>query len=236
MSSGTESAAKKTTTAEFGDPPATQDRYTLLRKRVAEWKIRQQAVCEAISEEDRELESTEFTAEEFAYNTSIRPKVRAECVPGGEKHLRPCPWAMCKYNMFDMLMSTVRVGQGPHVVRETRETADGGDGGGEEASQEYRPILSPLDIQPEISCLLDIIDRNPGGCTLDVIGDVLGLTRERIRQIHVVALRKILVRLRASPGGKELSARILVSLDLEDDPEIRRIAFDPEYKVPLPMF
>lgn len=37
----------------------------------------------------------------------------------------------------------------------------------------------------------DAIKRNPDGMTLEQVGEVIGVTRERIRQIEVVALRKL---------------------------------------------
>lgn len=42
---------------------------------------------------------------------------------------------------------------------------------------------------PNESCVLDVADG--GGVTLEEVGEYLGLTRERIRQIQVGALRKI---------------------------------------------
>jgi hypothetical protein len=42
------------------------------------------------------------------------------------------------------------------------------------------------------SCVLDVVDRHPGGLTHDAVGGILsGLTRERIRQIESRALRQL---------------------------------------------
>jgi hypothetical protein len=48
-------------------------------------------------------------------------------------------------------------------------------------------------LKPEVaSCVLDVADQ--GGLTLEEIGDLLGVTRERIRQIEAVALRRVRLR------------------------------------------
>ena len=47
----------------------------------------------------------------------------------------------------------------------------------------------PEDMPPEESCSLDVADRGPQ--TLSTVGDVMGLTRERIRQIENKILDKI---------------------------------------------
>lgn len=36
-----------------------------------------------------------------------------------------------------------------------------------------------------------VVDENPDGMTLEQVGNVLGVTRERVRQIEVIALRKL---------------------------------------------
>lgn len=41
------------------------------------------------------------------------------------------------------------------------------------------------------SCVLDVVDRSPGGITLEEVGDLLQVTRERIRQIETRALKRI---------------------------------------------
>jgi len=41
------------------------------------------------------------------------------------------------------------------------------------------------------SCILDIIDQHPDGMTHTEVGDILGLCRERIRQIENSAMRKV---------------------------------------------
>ena len=38
---------------------------------------------------------------------------------------------------------------------------------------------------------MKIVRENPDGMTLEEIGDVLGVTRERVRQIEVIALDKL---------------------------------------------
>jgi hypothetical protein len=59
------------------------------------------------------------------------------------------------------------------------------------------------------TCSRDIADQNPGGVPLEVVGDALGLTRERVRQIEMMALEKL--RRRASENG--LNPSLLLDLD-----------------------
>jgi len=49
-----------------------------------------------------------------------------------------------------------------------------------------------------------VVEHHPHGLTLDQIGDLLGLTRERVRQIEAKALERLVKRMR------------LVGLDVED--------------------
>jgi hypothetical protein len=46
-----------------------------------------------------------------------------------------------------------------------------------------------VNLKPEHSCSLDVAERGPW--TLDEIGKIFNITRERIRQIEAKALRKI---------------------------------------------
>lgn len=55
------------------------------------------------------------------------------------------------------------------------------------------------------SCALDVADQHPGGVTLEEIGQTLGLTRERVRQIEVRVLRQI-SRARAARDLRDLAA------------------------------
>jgi len=56
------------------------------------------------------------------------------------------------------------------------------------------PGLEPWEMQE--TCALDVADD--GGHTLDEVAELVGLTRERVRQIEIVALVKV----RAAGGGR----------------------------------
>lgn len=55
--------------------------------------------------------------------------------------------------------------------------------------------------EPSMAEVLAIVAENPNGMTLDEIGQVLGVTRERVRQIEFSALRKL--RLNATRATRE---------------------------------
>ncbi len=78
---------------------------------------------------------------------------------------RPCPWVSCRYHLLLTVM-------GGGALRLDHGHDDPG--------------------QLAESCALDVADR--GGITLEEVGEILSLTRERIRQIE----RGGLVRLRRS--------------------------------------
>lgn len=44
---------------------------------------------------------------------------------------------------------------------------------------------------PRGDCVLDFVARNPGGATLEQIGELFGFTRERARQVEQEALAKL---------------------------------------------
>ncbi len=76
---------------------------------------------------------------------------------------RPCPWVGCKYHLYlDINPKTGSI------------------------------KLNFPDIEPwemEDSCVLDIADRGP--VTLEDLGRILNLTRERVRQLEVLASEKV---------------------------------------------
>ena len=72
---------------------------------------------------------------------------------------RPCPWVGCRH----------------HLYLETNAITG--------AIKLIYPDLEPWDL--EESCSLDVADR--GGVTLEVVGGLLRLTRERARQIEAKA-------------------------------------------------
>ncbi len=74
---------------------------------------------------------------------------------------RPCPWVGCRYNLY------------LDVTDKGQITVPAG-------------LRCPAEMRPDESCALDLAER---GClTLDEIGILFGVTRERIRQIEATAL------------------------------------------------
>ena len=79
-----------------------------------------------------------------------------------ENAQRPCPWVMCKHHLY----------------------LDVGDGG----SIKFNfPDLEPGEMK--VTCSLDVANR--GGATLGEVGDIMNLSRERIRQIEVKIIEKL---------------------------------------------
>lgn len=92
-----------------------------------------------------------------------RPRTRGDCLPGGCNAERPCPFVTCKYH----LCLDVNPETGSITIN--------------------FPSREPWDIPA--TCALDVADA--GALTLDEVGEMTNLTRERIRQIEVRGLLKI---------------------------------------------
>lgn len=93
----------------------------------------------------------------------VRPRYRAECADGA----RPCPWVSCPHHLY------------LEVIPPSRSEPAG--------LRLAWPHLEPDEI-PE-TCALDVADR--GGVTLEVVGGLLNLSRERVRQIERRALGRL---------------------------------------------
>ncbi|MEZ4390924.1 MAG: sigma factor-like helix-turn-helix DNA-binding protein [Polyangiales bacterium] len=93
---------------------------------------------------------------------AVRPQMRGECQHGAHAE-RPCPFVSCKHHLY--LDVNDRTG----------------------SIKLNFPDLEVWDL-PE-TCALDIADR--GGITLEEVGEIMNLTRERIRQLETRGLAKL---------------------------------------------
>lgn len=93
---------------------------------------------------------------------------RSECVAGP----RPCPHYGCRYHLW--------------VVRERAGRRQG------RGSLRWWSTPQPVVRQhsPE-TCALDVVDREPDGAGRVTVGRLLGMTKERVRQIEERALAKL---------------------------------------------
>jgi hypothetical protein len=101
---------------------------------------------------------------------------------------RPCPWVACKYHLYldvDPVHGSIKFNWPDHEPWELRET-----------------------------CALDVA-RAPEGQHLVTVGELVNLTRERIRQIERRALRRV----RAAAGTALAAASDLLDdgTEIEDD-------------------
>ncbi len=94
------------------------------------------------------------------------------------EELRPCPWVACKFHLYlDVNPETGSI-------------------------KINFPDLEPWDMKD--TCSLDVAQR--GGITLEEVGEIMNLTRERIRQVEVRGLLKLKM---SSPSPDEIGACLL---------------------------
>ena len=90
---------------------------------------------------------------------------------------RPCPYVSCKYHLYlDINQETGSI-------------------------KVNFPDLEVWEMSE--TCALDVADR--GGITLEEVGELVNLTRERIRQVEVLGLDKLRVSYEAPPESTEES-------------------------------
>lgn len=94
------------------------------------------------------------------------------------EEIRPCPWVACKHHLYlDINPETGSI-------------------------KINFPDLEPWELKH--TCALDVAER--GGITLEEVGEIMNLTRERIRQVEVRGLLKLKM---GSPSPDELGADLL---------------------------
>lgn len=91
--------------------------------------------------------------------------------------LRPCPWVACKFHLY----LDVNPDTGTIKIN--------------------FPELEPWELTT--TCSLDVAER--GGITLEEVGEIMNLTRERIRQVEVRGLLKLKM---GSPSPDEIGAAL----------------------------
>ncbi|MFT3699159.1 MAG: sigma factor-like helix-turn-helix DNA-binding protein [Kofleriaceae bacterium] len=95
--------------------------------------------------------------------------------------MRPCPWVACKHHLYlDINPETGSI-------------------------KINFPDLEPWELKH--TCALDVAER--GGITLEEVGEIMNLTRERIRQVEVRGLLKLKM---GSPSPDELGADLLAAV------------------------
>jgi hypothetical protein len=117
-----------------------------------------------------------LTREELRIGALLYPPVdipRPETRAQCLEEARPCPWVSCKH----LLYLDVNPETGSIKIN--------------------FPDLEVADM-PE-TCSLDVADR--GGITLEEVGEIMNLTRERIRQVEVRGLLRLKM---ASPSAEEI--------------------------------
>lgn len=90
-----------------------------------------------------------------------RPQIRGDCI----HERRPCPWVGCRYHLYFFAEKGHR-----------RRHQNGNT----------KPF-NPWDMKH--TCALDLADEQQ--CTLQEIAEILFITRERVRQIEEMAIRKL---------------------------------------------
>src|SRR5687767_15350597 len=124
-----------------------------------------------------------LTREELRVGAAMYPPVdipRPTTRAECREEMRPCPWVACKHHLYlDINPETGSI-------------------------KINFPDLEPWELQH--TCALDVAER--GGITLEEVGEIMNLTRERIRQVEVRGLLKLKM---GSPSPDELGAELLAA-------------------------
>lgn len=114
----------------------------------------------------RTIAMKRLTREELRLGALLNPPVdipRPNTRMECENEIRPCPWVACKHHLYlDVNPETGSI-------------------------KINFPDLEPWEMNE--TCALDVADRS--GITLEEVGEIMNLTRERIRQVEVRGLLKL---------------------------------------------
>ena len=124
-----------------------------------------------------------LTREELRVGAMMYPPVDIPRPTSREEckgEMRPCPWVACKHHLYlDINPETGSI-------------------------KINFPDLEPWELKN--TCALDVAER--GGITLEEVGEIMNLTRERIRQVEVRGLLRLKM---GSPSPDELGAELLAA-------------------------
>ena len=124
-----------------------------------------------------------LTREELRVGALMYPPVdiaRPKSRSECSEEMRPCPWVACKHHLYlDINPETGSI-------------------------KINFPELEPWELKN--TCALDVAEK--GGITLEEVGEIMNLTRERIRQVEVRGLLKLKM---GSPSPDELGAELLAA-------------------------
>lgn len=135
----------------------------------------------------RTIAMKRLTREELRVGAAMYPPVdipRPRERSECREEMRPCPWVACKHHLYlDINPETGSI-------------------------KINFPDLEPWELKH--TCALDVAER--GGITLEEVGEIMNLTRERIRQVEVRGLLKLKM---GSPSPDELGAELLAGKKIE---------------------
>ena len=128
----------------------------------------------------RTIAMKRLTREELRIGALLYPPVdipRPESRAACREEVGPCPWVSCKHHLY----LDVNPDTGSIKIN--------------------FPDLEPWEMNE--TCSLDVADR--GGITLEEVGEIMNLTRERIRQVEVRGLLQLKM---AAPTAEDMGITI----------------------------
>ncbi len=144
------------------DPTAAQARVRA-KLRVVDGRVRAKTITAVGPAGVLHRDERAAADDELDPSAYDRPPERGDCEAGGTNAARPCPWVTCPH----------------HLALDVNDETGS-----------FKLNFPHLEIwEMAETCSLDVADR--GGITLEEVGAILNLTRERIRQVEVRGLAKI---------------------------------------------